>query len=117
MFGSGVNTFYVLVRSVTFHELSHQFYQQNDHASGGNVWNIVIQPLGSIVLGSTLLACLLHVFVGVWLDRVTRRQLQLVGPGLEGSWDSPIPDGSGCTALAKQAPRPPQIVVRYDDQP
>lgn len=84
---------------------------------GGNVWNIVIQPLGSIVLGSTLLACLLHVFVGVWLDRVTRRQLQLVGPGLEGSWGSPIPHGSGCTALAKQAPRPPQIVVRYDDQP
>ena len=89
--------------------------------AGGNVWNIVKQPLGSIVLGSTLLACLLHIFVGTWLDRVTRRKLQMVDVDSvdETALHSPVPSApasSARSALAKQAAQPPQIVVRYSEE-
>ena len=85
------------------------------------MWNIVKQPLGSIVLGSTLLACLLHIFVGTWLDRVTRRKLQMVDVDSvdETALHSTVPSApasSARSALAKHAAQPPQIVVRYSEE-
>ena len=107
------------------HEISfyHQFSRSFSPITlaGGNVWNIVKQPLGSIVLGSTLLACLLHIFVGTWLDRVTRRKLQMVDVDSADATalHSPVPSApasSARSALAKQAAQPPQIVVRYSEE-
>ena len=107
------------------HEISfyHQFSRSFSPIilAGGNVWNIVKQPLGSIVLGSTLLACLLHIFVGTWLDRVTRRKLQMVDVDSADATalHSPVPSApasSARSALAKQAAQPPQIVVRYSEE-
>lgn len=89
----------------------------DDFASGGlggNWWNIVLQPLGSIVLVSTLVAWLGHGFVGMWLDRVTRRNLLLqVGSD---TLDSPVP--SPCDDMAEaaeQPPRPAAIVIKEPD--
>lgn len=89
----------------------------DDFASGGlggNWWNIVLQPLGSIVLVSTLVAWLGHGFVGMWLDRVTRRNLLLqVGSD---TLDSPVPSPFDDMAeAAEQPPRPAAIVIKEPD--
>lgn len=115
---------FLSVEKICFQRFSMTDRIEADMASGGlggNVWNIVKQPLGSIVLGSTLLACLLHIFVGTWLDRVTRRKLQMVDVDSvdETALHSPVPSApasSARSALAKQAAQPPQIVVRYSEE-
>eukprot|EP00913_Durusdinium_trenchii_P018104 g17012.t1 len=81
---------------------------EDDAASGGldgNVWNIVQQPLGTVVLVSSLVACLLHILIGVWLDRATRQRLCEVN--VEDRLDPVAPQ------ISLTPPPPPRPIVSF----
>lgn len=81
---------------------------EDDAASGGldgNVWNIVQQPLGTVVLVSSLVACLLHILIGVWLDRATRQRLCEVN--VEEQLDPVAPQ------ISLTPPPPPRPIVSF----
>lgn len=102
---------FLSAQKICFQRFSMTDRIEDDLASGGlggNVWNIVLQPLGTIVLVSTLVAWLGHAFVGIWLDRVTQRSLLLQVDS--DTLDSPVPSVP-LGQLGQPPSRPPAILI------